>query len=137
MVNIAQAILQRHPNADSTQDFEIFTDPEGRQTIVRWNEERLGPRPTDQQIQDAWIPALKAQKEADLIRAANADYEAIFVAPIEKDYILIRRVANLQITAAHQQKMADARAVFEALEAKIRSVRQATTEAEVEAVTWP
>lgn len=134
-MNIGLAIQHLYPNSDG--DYEVFTRTDGVQEISRWNEAALGPRPTDQQLQDAYLPALKEQKEAELILAADADFQAIFVAQIEMQYIIIRRMMGQTISAPQQQKARDALALFEVLEGKIRQVRQATTVEEVEAISWP
>lgn len=102
--------------------------------ITYWNAAVLGPRPTEQQLQDAWLPALKTQKRLEIRRAAFTEQDT-YLAPgyEDRDYIHI-------ILAAVQNKPDPRQAALlnikTKLDSKLAEINAATTEAEVEAVTW-
>lgn len=121
-----------YPNeSDPPMNYEVVSGK-----ITYWDAEVLGPQPTEQQLQDAWLPALKAQKEAELIRAADAEEKTIWTAEIEFKYVLIRRIMGQTISASQQQKAQAVLAIFTKLETKVGQVRVATTEAEVQVISW-
>lgn len=115
----------------SMEDYLLIEDPPGSaQRLVYWHEEKLGPRPTEAQLRDAWLPALKAQKIAE-IRSRAAE-EAEKVLPLRQAVYLTRTRASL----------ADARlTAWEAVCKKERDLigyinNPARTEPEVAAVHW-
>lgn len=133
-ISLQDTILYLHPDAKPNEDFEVVNHPDGSQEITAWG---LGaPRPTQSELEAAWIPALKEQKERELIRAADAEEKAVWTAEIEFKYVLIRRMMGQTISASQQEKAKAVLAIFVKLEEKIAQVQAATTEAGVEAVNW-
>lgn len=126
-MNIAEAILSLYPNADPVADFEVRDDGKGP-WLARWDEAKLGPRPTEQQLVAARLPALKARKVAEIRAGVVRDCEAIM--PVyEFIYITRARIADTRIT----QLEAIAKRGRD-LEAYVSDPKR--TEAEVTAVAW-
>ena len=126
-MNIAQAIIQRHPNAVPSVDFSVRDEGDG-QYIAYWNEAKLGPRPTDQQIRGAWIPALKAQKIAEVRRRVVSECESLM--PVyEMLYCIRARINDPRLTTVDgiSKKGRD-------METWIND--PARTEAQLQAVSW-
>lgn len=119
--------------------FELGVDEQGAQYIAQWN---LGaPQPTAQEIADAELPMAKLEKRDELILAADADYRGIFTrdgryVELEKDYIFIRAIMGLALSAGQRAQRDSMRAVIEKLQQKLQQANSATSVAEVEAVSW-
>ncbi len=131
--NLAMCLEYLFPGAVPDLDYEI-RDEGGGPYIAWW--ELPEPEPTQAELEAAWIPALKEQKERELILAADVEEKAIWTAEIEFKYVLIRRMMGQTISASQQEKAKAVLAIFVKLEEKITQVRQAMTEAELEAVKW-
>lgn len=80
-MNIALCVMHLRPNADPLADFEVHDNGAG-QRIAHWDEAKLGSRPTDEELQAAWMPALKTQKSEEVRRLAIEETQAVM--PIEE-----------------------------------------------------
>jgi hypothetical protein len=113
-------ILARlYPDADPLTDYTAA----GNQ-IVHWDDAKLGPRPTEEELRDAWLPALKAQRVAYVRRRAVEESEKTM--PVyELIYLIRNRISDARLTTLDEiaKKGRD-------LEAAIGA---ATSEAEIEA----
>lgn len=67
MVNIAQVLSYLFPLADSFRDYLVVDDGKG-QSITKWNSAKLGPQPTQAEI-DAAAPAAQAAQLRETISA--------------------------------------------------------------------
>lgn len=118
-----QALAYLHPSANPPADY--YLDGQTGQ-IAHW-ESKLGPRPTDQQLKDAWIPALKAQKKSEIRARVVSECEALM--PVYEMLYCVRarvvdpRLATLDAIAA-KGRVLEARA------------NAAATEADLLAVVW-
>jgi hypothetical protein len=114
-VDVGAAIAQLRPDAVVERDYSVADN-----ALTHWDEATLGPRPTEQQLRDAWLPALKAQKVAEMHRAFEAECKRDFGSP----WLAIVEVPPGLRTKA--MKLRD-------LEKRIAA---ATTEEEIRAVKW-
>lgn len=85
------------------------------------------------------LPMLKVAKRQELLLAFKAEYAQLWiidgVAVAEwKDLILGKAAA--QRTAAESAKVSQANTLFTQIQTKLADVRNATTEAQVQAITW-
>jgi hypothetical protein len=111
-----------YPGPDPPVDYDVSNGE-----IVRWNEATLGPRPTEAQLRDAWLPALRAQKVAEIRRRAAEEAEK--AAPVRQVIYLTRtRVADPRLLAWE--------AVCKKERDLVAAAEKATTEEEVLAVKW-
>lgn len=112
----------------NSRDYEVSVDPTtGQQRITSWNSAKLGPHPTDQQLSDAWIPALKAQKVAEIRAHVVSECEALM--PVyEMLYVIRARVVDPRLAQMDQiaKKGRD-------LEVRVNA---AATEADMGVVVW-
>lgn len=115
------AVLRRlYPNADDVMGFVVVGGK-----LVDWNLD--APRPTDQQLADAWMPALKARKIAEIRARVVSECEALM--PVYEMLYCVRvrvvdpRLAQMDVIAAKGHT----------LEARVNA---AATEADVLAVVW-
>lgn len=53
-MNISLAIVGAFPTAVPAVDFRVLVDQDGNQTLEHWNEEKLGPSPTQAQLDAGW-----------------------------------------------------------------------------------
>jgi hypothetical protein len=122
-MDVNEILRRMYPQADEVTDYVVQDE-----RIIYWNEATLGPRPTDQQLQDAWIPALKAQKIAEVRRRVVTEADAVM--PVwEFIYITRARITDSRTTTleAIAKKGRD-------MEAYINHSQR--TEAELLAVSW-
>lgn len=62
-MNIAQSIMKIYPDLTPFVDFRCVCE-EDVQSIAEWNTDK--PKPTDQQLNDAWLEICKDEKKAQL-----------------------------------------------------------------------
>jgi len=67
-MNYAQAIQYLYPSAIALADYSCVTLGDGTQQIVQWNTTKLGPQPTEAQLEAAW-PAAQLQQAKTTQRA--------------------------------------------------------------------
>lgn len=84
---------------------------------------------------------VKAAKRTEMVLAADRDYRAIFTrdgqfVELEKDYILLASALGMILNAEMTGKRQAMRAVIDKLRAKLADVNAATTEAQINAITW-
>lgn len=70
MVNLAQKIMYLFPDAISNADFQVFDNGSGP-VISHWNAAKLGPQPTQPQIDVAAISAAKVLAKASVKSMRN------------------------------------------------------------------
>jgi hypothetical protein len=133
-----------YPEAHPTTDYEIRDDAgESGPHIARWDEKKLGPRPTEQQLADAEVPALKARKRREIAMAASRAYRDAFSADgeyleLEKDLILILFLTGRtnQLNAAQRAAAQQAQEAVAKRRQKFSEIAAAETVEEIEAVEW-
>lgn len=124
-MEIAAAILHMYPQADALSDFKVIQEPGAAPRRGEWN--LAAPRPTDRQLADAWIPALKARKIAEFRARVVSESEALM--PVyemlycTRARILDPKLLTLDAVAAKGRN----------LEARVNA---AATEADVLVVAW-
>jgi hypothetical protein len=126
-VSLQDLILRLYPNAIPNTDFEVTNHPDGSQEITGWWMD--APRPTERQLEDAQLPALKSQKITELHRVLEAecvrDFGSVWLAVAESPAALKTKAAKLRT-----------------LEAQVNQITQGATEtiedavARVRAVVW-
>lgn len=129
-MDLQMAIEWLYPGADSIEDFSVANPQDGSGArLVHWNEARLGPRPTDQQLADAELPAAREAKRAEMRRAFSAECRADLGDPYEAYGEL---AANPRGAAANRfnERFAKLRSHFQYIDNPGRTV------AEIEAVSW-
>jgi len=67
-MNYAQVIQYLYPSAIALADYSCATLGDGTQNIVKWNTAKLGPQPTEAQLEAAW-PAAQLQQAQTAQRA--------------------------------------------------------------------
>lgn len=137
-MNIIDAILQLKPNARLDVDMLVEDDGSGPK-ITHWDTGRLGPKPTQAQLDAQAIPVAKKYKRDELLAGFRVDWIALF--SVDGDYFpewpsVIALTAANQRSATETQKVTSARALKDKLDTKLASNRAATTEADVNAITW-
>jgi hypothetical protein len=103
--------------------------------ISMWDESVLGTRPTDTQLADNWIDALRHLKRREMRRAAFAEMDTHLMDGYpERDLIFIILDKAQGINDPRLPTLADIRKRLKDKEAYIRD--PARTQAELEAVSW-
>ena len=126
-MDIGAVVMRLYPDADPS-DFSVSQEPGEQPKITRWNEATLGPRPTESQLRDAWLPALKEQKIVEIRRRVVSEADAVM--PVwEFIYITRARIADSRTTT------------LEAIAKKGRDMETwindpARTEAQLQTVSW-
>ncbi len=65
-------------NLDPTADYELREGADGRPYIAVWGERRLGPRPTEAQLADAWFRVVKKDKKAGFAGRMQRENKALY-----------------------------------------------------------
>lgn len=138
MNNLMDLLAYLYPDATPHRDYQV-TDFGNGPVITYWNTQKLGPQPSLATLSANTLEPAKKRKRIQLVLAFDVEYDALWqVAGVEigaiKDRILFKAAANR--TAAENQKVTSAAALIDKIETKLAAVSSATTEAEVEAITW-
>lgn len=130
-MNISDSIVSLYPEAIFGLDYEVRDLSDGRgPRISAWNETKLGPRPTQAQLDAAALPAAKARRKAELSREATRRDRALF--PDSEDVAL----EAVLLVGTNDPRLATMRTIKQTLDARRAAVDAAATEAAVGAVVW-
>jgi hypothetical protein len=75
--NISEAIKHIYPHLDNARDFQVAYNEEDGFTLRAWNTDL--PVPTEEELQAAWLGALRKQKIDELGVACQAAINSTFV----------------------------------------------------------
>ena len=109
---------------------------DGQGNYIRvWNEDALGPQPTDQEW-EAWeLPAVKEAKEQELRDGATLEYEAT-IRSFEGTVISSKFAKGTQLSPWEQEVMTAMQQNYARLRTLVQQSKNATTVEEVEAIVW-
>lgn len=128
-MNLGGVLGRMYPGADPAMDYEVREDPEtGSHYIARWDEAKLGRKPTQEEIDSEFFPALREDKKREIRRELVERSEALM--PVyELIYCIRNRVADTRL------------AELDALGKRARDLEayidhSSRTVAELETLTW-
>ena len=110
----------------------VSQDADG-QIRLNWDESRLGAKPTDAELDAAWLEILKADKEEEFQEKAIQEMTAIFPEAKGNGLMLALYIST---TLATDPRRTQLNVVRTKLDARIASVRRATTATEASGVIW-
>lgn len=134
-------MMYLYPNASPGFEFSYRIDESGKAWITRWEADMMGQPapPSDAELQNALIPALKKAKRVEIGQAAETAYWQAFMAKpgmaeedvppsITKDYIVsIAPLLGRVLSGSQQQMAQDALAVINKTSARMSSIRTITS----------
>lgn len=100
---------------------------------LNWDEGKLGPKPTDAELDKAWLDLLKREKEIEL---AEQSQKEIFNTFPEARGNNIMLTFLINTTPGGDGRMTTMRNLRSKLDSKVSEVRSATTPAQVSGVRW-
>lgn len=136
-MDLATVITYMYPTAVPLEDFRVQDRGDGAGAFIAyWSTAKLGPQPLPTTLTSNWIAALKVRKERELQLAANQEF-------VDSEYVFQGIIVGClwakgtALNATEQAIFDSMNARYTKLKNKIAAVRNATTEAQIEAVVWP
>lgn len=83
-MNLSAAIQELYPTAVFGEDYTVRDDGKG-QYIDLWNESRLGPRPTDAQLAEAWFRVAVKMKAAEFTERQVIEIEKPYLSQVKSN----------------------------------------------------
>lgn len=135
-INPVEAIWAMYPNLRLGLDFAV--EDVGNGPYIAWWS-NPNPRPSQVELDAQAVPVARTAKRKELLLAFKADYAAVWridgiAVEEQKDSILAKTAANR--TANETALVNQAGTLITKIKSKFADVNNATTEAQVQAITW-